>query len=65
LNQGDCSCYAPFKESQKRATAGLATERNRFVSEISDEVLIAYAHLGSKTEVLCREILATGILLMA
>lgn len=51
---------SPFDEKQKRATVGLAAARNQFVVSIADEVLIAYAHPGSKTEALCREVLASG-----
>ena len=51
---------SPLDESQNRATAELAVERNRFVVSVADEVLIAYAHNGSKTEGLCGEVLATN-----
>ncbi len=51
---------SPFGEAQKRVTAELASERNRFVAEISDDVLIPYAHPGSKTEALSKELLSSG-----
>jgi predicted Rossmann fold nucleotide-binding protein DprA/Smf involved in DNA uptake len=60
IEAGRMLLLSPFSEKQKRATTELATERNRFVASIADEVLIAYAHPGSKTEALCREVLAGG-----
>jgi predicted Rossmann fold nucleotide-binding protein DprA/Smf involved in DNA uptake len=60
INSGQMLLLSPFDEKQNRATARLAAERNRFVTRVADEVLIAYAHPGSKTEALCREVLASG-----
>jgi predicted Rossmann fold nucleotide-binding protein DprA/Smf involved in DNA uptake len=60
IETGRMLLLSPFDDKQKRATAELAAERNRFVAGIADEVLIAYAHPGSKTETLFREVLATG-----
>lgn len=51
---------SPFGEQHKSVTTELAAERNRLVVSIADEVLIPYAHPGSKTEMLCRKVLATG-----
>jgi predicted Rossmann fold nucleotide-binding protein DprA/Smf involved in DNA uptake len=51
---------SPFSEKQTRMTAELAAERNRIVTGIADQILIAYAHPGSKTEALCREVLASA-----
>ncbi len=47
---------SPFDEKQRRATADLAHRRNRFVAAIADEVLIAYAEQGGRTEALAREV---------
>lgn len=60
IDSGRMLLMSPFDEKQKRATAGLAAARNRFVASIADEVLIAHAHRGSKTEALCQEVLASG-----
>jgi predicted Rossmann fold nucleotide-binding protein DprA/Smf involved in DNA uptake len=60
IKSGRMLMLSPFDEKQKRATAGLAAARNQFVASIADEVLIAYAHPGSKTEALCRKVLASG-----
>jgi len=51
---------SPFGEKNKRVTAELAAERNRFVAAISDEVLIPYAAPGSKTEALALQAIAKG-----
>ncbi len=60
IDDGRLLLLSPFDEKDKRVTADLAARRNRFVADIADEVLIPYAHPGSKTEALCREVLATG-----
>lgn len=60
IGAGRMLLLSPFDEKQKRATAKLAVERNRFVTSIANEILIAYAHPGSRTEALCREVLASG-----
>ena len=60
IGAGRMLLLSPFNQKQKRATAELAVERNRFVASIADEILIAYAHPGSKTEALCREFLASA-----
>jgi predicted Rossmann fold nucleotide-binding protein DprA/Smf involved in DNA uptake len=60
IEAGRMLLLSPFNEKQKRATTELAAERNRFVASIADEILIAYAHPGSKTEALCGEVLASG-----
>ena len=48
---------SPFKAHQRRATVQMALYRNLFVAALADAVFVAYAHPGSKTEELCREIL--------
>ena len=60
IGAGRMLLLSPFDQKQKRATAELAVQRNRFVASIADEILIAYAHPGNKTEALCREVLASG-----
>lgn len=51
---------SPFDDKEKRVTAALAEERNRFVATVADRLFIAYAHPGGKTETLAREALAQG-----
>lgn len=60
IDAGRLLLLSPFDEKQKRVTSKLAVERNRFVAAISDEVLIPYAALGSKTEALFRNLIASG-----
>lgn len=60
INAGRLLLLSPFGEKDKRVTAKLAAERNRFVAAISDEVLIPYAAPSSKTEALGLDLLKTG-----
>jgi len=60
IDGGRLLLLSPFREKDKRVTAQLAAERNRFVAAISHEVLIPYAAPGSKTEALFRELTASG-----
>lgn len=60
IDAGRLLLLSPFIAKQKRVTAELAAERNRFVAAISDEVLIPYAAPGGKTEALALHLLASG-----
>jgi len=60
MKEGRLLLLSPFNEMQKRVTADLAFERNRLVASLADEVLIVYAHPGSKTEALASEVLGAG-----
>jgi predicted Rossmann fold nucleotide-binding protein DprA/Smf involved in DNA uptake len=60
INAGRLLLLSPFGDKEKRVTAELAAERNRFVAAISDEVLIPYAAPGSKTEALALDLLKSG-----
>ena len=57
MDQGRVLYLSPFKAHQRRATAQMAVYRNLFVAALADAVFVAYAHLGSKTEESCREVL--------
>lgn len=46
---------SPFTDSIIRDTKESAEKRNRFIAEIADEILFAYAAPGSKTEELAKE----------
>ncbi len=50
----------PVAAKHRRVVAKLAAIRNEFVAALADEVFIAYASAGSKTEQLCRKVLAWG-----
>ncbi len=60
IEAGRLLLVSPFSDKQKRVTTQLAEERNRFVACLADEVLIAYAHPGGKTEKLAAELLKSG-----
>jgi hypothetical protein len=60
LEDGRLLLLSPFEDKLRRATAALAQERNRFVAALADEVFIAYAAAGGKTEVFAREIIRWG-----
>jgi predicted Rossmann fold nucleotide-binding protein DprA/Smf involved in DNA uptake len=60
MDAGRLVLVSPFQEKDKRVTTELATERKRFVATISDEVLIPYAALGSKTESLFHDLISSG-----
>lgn len=51
---------SPFEGKVRRATADLAQTRNSFVTALAEDVFIAYAAAGSKTEVFARQVLAWG-----
>jgi predicted Rossmann fold nucleotide-binding protein DprA/Smf involved in DNA uptake len=57
MKQGRILYLSPFKERVRRATAQMAAYRNLFVAALADSMFVAYAHPGSKTEELCREVL--------
>jgi predicted Rossmann fold nucleotide-binding protein DprA/Smf involved in DNA uptake len=60
IDAGRLLLLSPFDERHKRVTAELAWRRNRFVANIAEELLVAHAQPGSKTEALCRELIAGG-----
>jgi hypothetical protein len=51
---------SPFEPKQKRITAALAEERNRFVASLADRAFIAHAAPGSRTLTLSDELRAAG-----
>jgi len=57
LQAGRLLILSPFAENQRRMTAELALQRNRFVAQLADEVFAAHAAAGSKTLSFCRELL--------
>lgn len=60
ITAGRLLLVSPFSDKEKRVTAQLAEERNRFVAALADEILIAYAYPNGKTEKLARELLNSG-----
>jgi hypothetical protein len=51
---------SPFEAKHRRVTVELAERRNRFVAALADEVFVAYAAAGSRTEAFAREVAAAG-----
>jgi predicted Rossmann fold nucleotide-binding protein DprA/Smf involved in DNA uptake len=51
---------SPFKPKDRRPTAKLAEERNRFVAALATEVFVTHAAEGGKTEQLCHDLIAAG-----
>lgn len=60
IDAGRLLLLSPFRDKDKRVTRELASERNRFVASISEEVLIPNADPRSKTEALFGELIALG-----
>ena len=60
MSAGRLLLMSPFGEKVRRMTADTALTRNRFVAALADEVLIAHAQPGSKTERLAQEVVGWG-----
>jgi predicted Rossmann fold nucleotide-binding protein DprA/Smf involved in DNA uptake len=60
LAEGRLLLLSPFGEKLRRVTASLAQRRNEFVAALADEVFVAHAAPGSKTEHFCSNVLAWG-----
>lgn len=51
---------SPFAVKHRRPTEALAEERNRFVTSLADEVIVAHAAPGGQLERLCRDLITAG-----
>lgn len=51
---------SPFARNHRRITADVAQTRNRFVAALADQILVAHAGPGSKTDAFFRELLTWG-----
>jgi predicted Rossmann fold nucleotide-binding protein DprA/Smf involved in DNA uptake len=51
---------SPFGERIKRARQDIARFRNEFVAALADQVFVAYAAPGGKTESFCKKVLGWG-----
>jgi len=58
LADGRLLVLSPFEKRFRRPTAALAATRNDFVAALAEEIFIAHAAPGSKTEAFCRRILS-------
>lgn len=60
LAEGRLLLLSPFEEKHQRATADLAQKRNELVAALANEIFIAYAAPGSKTEAFAGEVSRWG-----
>lgn len=60
LDAGRLTLISPFPNTIRRATKETAIFRNRFIAALADTIFIAYAHPGSSTEQLAKEVLEWG-----
>ncbi len=58
LEQGRLLIVSPFEEKHRHPTAELAQERNEFVAALADNIFVAYAFPGSKTERFCQKVIS-------
>ncbi len=60
IEQGRLLVVSPFPASQRRVTATLAEQRNRYVAGLARVVFVAHAAPGGQIERLCAELIAEG-----
>ncbi len=60
LEQQRLLIISPFAENQSRATQEMATIRNQLVTALAQQVFVAYAEPGGKTEAFARVLIAAG-----
>ena len=60
LNDGRLLVLSPFPATIRRPTAELAAQRNDLVADLAQQVFIAHAAPGSKTEAFARKLAASG-----
>ena len=60
LAEGRLLVLSPFDEKTRRATAATALLRNQFAAALADNVFVAHAAPGSKTEIFCKQVLDWG-----
>ena len=60
IEDGRLLLVSPFDSKTKRASTETAARRNQVVASLADQIFVAYAAVGSKTEALCRDIASAG-----
>jgi predicted Rossmann fold nucleotide-binding protein DprA/Smf involved in DNA uptake len=60
LDDGRLTIISPFPAAEKRVTADLARQRNRFVAALADEVVFAYIAPGGSLSGLADEVSEWG-----
>ncbi len=58
---GHAEIISPFPATQKRTTAASAEQRNRHILTLTDNILIAHASEGGKTESLAKFAISKGL----
>jgi predicted Rossmann fold nucleotide-binding protein DprA/Smf involved in DNA uptake len=58
IKEGRLLFMSPFEEGQRRISVKTSQFRNLFVAALSEQVFVAHAEPGGKTENLCRDILS-------
>ena len=60
LDDGRLLVLSPFPATVRRPTAELAAQRNELVADLAQQVFIAHAALGSRTEAFARKVAESG-----
>lgn len=60
LAEGRLLVLSPFEAKHRRPTVSLTEQRNRFVAALAEDLFIAYAGSGSRTERFCSEMMSLG-----
>jgi predicted Rossmann fold nucleotide-binding protein DprA/Smf involved in DNA uptake len=60
VDEGRLTIISPFSKGEKRVTAELAHERNRFVAALADEVIFAFVSPGGSLSRIADEATAWG-----
>ena len=58
LDDGRLTIVSPFSAAEKRATANLAHQRNRFIAALAEEVVFAFVSPGGSLSRLAQEVTA-------
>jgi predicted Rossmann fold nucleotide-binding protein DprA/Smf involved in DNA uptake len=60
IEQDRLLVLSPFDEKHSRITKETSESRNEFVAAVANQVFVAHAAPGGRTEALCREVIAWG-----
>lgn len=60
MNGGRFLILSPFDLKHHRITTELGTKRNEFVAAIADQIFVAHATSGGKTEQFCQKVISWG-----
>jgi len=61
FDDGRLTIISPFANGEKRITAELAHQRNRFVAALADEVIFAFISSGGRLSRVAEEVTAWGV----